>query len=198
MANIYIIAGPPGIGKSTSGGAVIPNDLTILDPDQIADRYKKNGFADYKDIGNLKFNELVKRELFKGNDFGIELNLGYQSHYDFVKSIKNFNKDNTIDVILFFTDDINLCFKRAEIRHQSGLHLVSPTTIKEMYQNTLPLLKTNFLQISSLTAVNITAGDSPKIVLQYYKKGRRLLMIKELPEWLANDLKGFLESGGDD
>jgi predicted ABC-type ATPase len=115
LAQIFIIAGPPGIGKSSAGFYFIPGGLAVLDPDQIADRYKKQGFADYKDIGNLKFNELVKKELFANNSFAIELNLGYQSHYDFLKSLQNFNKDNSIDVILFYTDDIDLCIKRAEI-----------------------------------------------------------------------------------
>jgi predicted ABC-type ATPase len=54
LAKIYIIAGPPGVGKSTSGSSVVPNGLTILDPDQIANRYKTQGFSDYKDIGNLR------------------------------------------------------------------------------------------------------------------------------------------------
>ena len=91
MSRIFIIAGPPGIGKSTSGVDFIPENLNILDPEQIAQRYREQGFKDYKDIGNLRFNDLVKKELFAGSDFGIEFNLGFQSHYDFVKSVKNFN-----------------------------------------------------------------------------------------------------------
>jgi len=117
LSRIFIIAGPPGIGKSTSGVDFIPENLTILDPDQIAQRYREQGFKDYKDIGNLRFNDLVKKELFAGSDFGIEINLGFQSHYDFVKSVKNFNPQrNTVKVVLFHTDDIDLCFQRARIR----------------------------------------------------------------------------------
>jgi predicted ABC-type ATPase len=40
LPRILIIAGPPGIGKSTSGSYYIPENLTILDPDQIAQRYR--------------------------------------------------------------------------------------------------------------------------------------------------------------
>ena len=96
MPDIYIIAGPPGVGKSTTGSYYIPENLIILDPDKIAQRYREQGFKDYKDIGNLRFNELVRKELFTGKDFGIEINLGFQSHYDFVKSIKNFNSEQNI------------------------------------------------------------------------------------------------------
>ena len=132
MPTIYFIAGPPGVGKSTSGSSFLPDDIEILDPDRIASRYKAQGFSDYKDIGNIKFNDLVKKQLFAGNDFAIELNLGFESHYDFLRSVKNFNSDNTIEVILFFTDDKKLCYQRAEQRHQEGLHYVNPETIKEM------------------------------------------------------------------
>jgi predicted ABC-type ATPase len=129
LPKVYFIAGPPGVGKSTSGGSFLPGAIDILDPDRIAGRYKAQGFADYKDIGNIKFNDLVRKQLFAGNDFAIELNLGFESHYDFLKSIRSFNNDNTIEVILFFTEDIKLCYQRTEQRHQEGLHYVSPETI---------------------------------------------------------------------
>ena len=31
--NIYIIAGPPGVGKSTSGYRFVPADVSIIDQD---------------------------------------------------------------------------------------------------------------------------------------------------------------------
>jgi predicted ABC-type ATPase len=120
LPTVYFIAGPPGVGKSTSGASFLPDDIEILDPDRIASRYKAQGFSDYKDIGNMKFNDLVKKQLFAGNDFAIELNPGFESHYDFADSIKSFNSDNAIEVILFFTDDIKLCYQRAEQRHLEG------------------------------------------------------------------------------
>ena len=162
MPTIYFIADPPGVGKSTSGSSLLPDDIEILDPDQIASRYKAQGFTDYKDIGNIKFNDLIKKQLFAGNDFAIELNLGFESHYDFVRSVKSFNSDNTIEVILFFTSNIELCYQRAEQRHLEGLHYVSPETIKEMYENTIPLLHAHFSMFSRFTAVNVIWKISPK------------------------------------
>lgn len=49
---------------------------------------------DYKDIGNMRFQELVSNK-----DFSIELNLGFQSHYDLLKKMKAFNPENRIEVI---------------------------------------------------------------------------------------------------
>lgn len=193
MPTIYFIAGPPGVGKSTSGASLLPDDIDILDPDRIASRYKAQGFADYKDIGNIKFNNLVKKQLFAGNDFAIELNLGFESHYDFVKSIKGFNSDNTIEVILFFTDDIKLCYQRAEQRHLEGLHYVSPETIKEMYENTMPLLHAHFSMFSSLIAVNVSGDDVPEICLKFTAADRELISAKNLPDWAEQSIKQFLE-----
>ncbi|QJD96145.1 hypothetical protein HH214_09805 [Mucilaginibacter robiniae] len=91
MAKIYVIAGPPGVGKSTSGSALVPDGIPILDLDLIADRYKKQGFTTYQGIANLSFQDLVRKELIAGRDFAIELNLGDEQHYDYVKSLKGFS-----------------------------------------------------------------------------------------------------------
>lgn len=192
MPKVYIIAGPPGIGKSTSGAAMIPDEINILDPDRIADRYKTQGFADYKDIGNLKFNELLKKELFSGNDFAIELNLGFENHYDLVKSIKHFNNDNAIEVILFYTDDLEMCHQRVQERHASGLHLVSPGVIKEMYYNTIPLLHANFNLIASLSVLNATRNAGPRICLQFNRANKELITSNDLPVWAQNSIVDFI------
>jgi len=72
MSSIYVIAGPPGIGKSTSGNLFIPDNVDILDADMIAQRYKEQGFQDYKDIGNIRYQDMVRRSLVSGKDFAID------------------------------------------------------------------------------------------------------------------------------
>lgn len=193
MAKIYIIAGPPGIGKSTAGSNFIPEDLNILDPDFIAERYRAKGFADYKEVGHLRFESMVKHELFSGKDFGIELNLGFQNHYNYIASIKNFGNENSIDVVLFYTDDINLCYQRAKIRHEEGLHYVPPETIKEMYENTLPLLGKNIPMVSSLTAIKVTKDDDPVVCMTFDKAARMMRVSKDLPDWAEQSLKVFVQ-----
>lgn len=192
MATIYIISGPPGIGKSTAGKHFVPNGIAIIDADMIAQRYRTQGFNDYKDIGNLKFNDLVRQQIISGNDFGIELNLGFQSHYDYIKSVKAFNSNNTLEVLLFYTDNLDLCHLRAQIRHGNGLHHVSRETIDQMYKDTLPLLKQNFTLISNLTAINVTDSNKPRICMQYFNSENKLNITANLPKWVEKDLKEFL------
>lgn len=51
--NIYLIAGPPGIGKSTYGRELIPHHVPIVDHDLAAYQYKKQGVADYSELASL-------------------------------------------------------------------------------------------------------------------------------------------------
>jgi 2-phosphoglycerate kinase len=78
--NIYLIAGPPGIGKSSSSFDYVPNGLSIIDQDLAAYQYRKEGFLDYQQLATLGVNQKIKNHLFEQKDFVLELNLGFQSH----------------------------------------------------------------------------------------------------------------------
>lgn len=193
MATIYIIADPPGVGKSTNGTEFIPKNIDLLDADLIAHRYKEQGFVDYKDIGNWRFQSVLRDYLVSGKDFAVELNLGFQSHYDLVKRLKSFNKENKINVVLFNTNDLQLCLNRARIRHENGLHLVPPETIIEMYENTVPLLSENLNLFSSIIGIDVKEEDS--IIKPFLKFERAMLELKfsQVPEWFTPKLTELLE-----
>lgn len=124
--NIYLIAGPPGVGKSTNALVLILPGVPIIDQDLAAYQYKKQGFTDYQDLASLSTNQRIRDSLFAKEDFALELNLGFQSHYDYLKSIASFDWSNNIHLLLFFTDNLNLCLNRAIARHLSGGHEVKP------------------------------------------------------------------------
>ena len=193
MAVIYIIAGPPGIGKSTSGVNFIPDETSILDADLIAHRYKQQGFSDYKDIGNWRFQDILRNNLVSGNDFAVELNLGFQSHYDLLKKLKGFNKENKIEVILFHTNDLQLCLDRARIRHENGLHLVPPDTIREMYNNTMPLLIQNIGLVSGLVGLDVRRDQIVADPFLKFDRANSELKIFWKPEWLNAEIVELLE-----
>jgi predicted ABC-type ATPase len=179
--NIYIIAGPPGIGKSTGGLKFIPKKTEIIDHDLAAYQYKKEGFADYKELGIMSGNEQIRSNLFARQSFALELNLGFQSHYDYLNSMANFDPSNQVHLILFFTDSLDLCLTRADIRHKSGGHLVKPEVVTEMYENTIPLLKENISLFKSMRFINITNENISKVALN------------NSPNWVNdNDLVKYL------
>lgn len=154
--NIYVIAGPPGIGKSTSGHRFVPNNIPIIDQDLAAYQYRKEGFSDYQHLATLKSNQQIKGYLFDSKDFALELNLGFPSHYDYLKSIAAFNPSNTIHLLLFYTDNLNLCLTRAHVRHKNGGHLVKPEIVTEMYEQTFPLLKQNLSLFHTFRFIDIS------------------------------------------
>ena len=170
--NIYILAGPPGIGKSTSGYRFVPLGLPIIDHDLAAYHYRKEGFADYQHLATLKSNQQIREYLFSNRDFALELNLGFQSHYDYLYSIAQFDPSNHIHLILFYTDSLDLCMLRAKIRHKNGGHLVKPEVVREMYDNTIPLLKKHLAIFHSLRFV-----DSSDAAI-------REVFGEDLPTWL--------------
>ena len=180
---IYVIAGPPGIGKSTNANELIPAGIPIIDQDLAGYQYKKKGFIDYQDLASIRSNQQIKEYLFSGQDFALELNLGFVSHYDYLKSIAFFDRRNQINLLLFFTDDINLCLDRAAVRYRSGGHEVRPEIIEEMYANTLPLFAENSTLFRSVRLIDMTGIT----VTEYarYSDG--------LPNWIpANGLRDYL------
>jgi predicted ABC-type ATPase len=122
MSAIYIIAGPPGIGKSTRGHEFIDMGLDILNEDEMRFRYKATGYADYNEYSIQRVKDTIRQNLIRNQDFALELNLGFPHQYDYILSAKHFSHENTLNIILFFTDDVGLCLKRAKERHEQGLH----------------------------------------------------------------------------
>jgi len=161
--NIYIIAGPPGIGKSTYGRELVPAEIPIVDHDLAAYQYKKEGFEDYSQRASTKANQFIQECIANKLDFALELNLGYQSHYDYLQSIVLSDKRIKVYLILFFTDDVNLCLLRAEVRYKNGGHLVTSSVINEMYRNTVPLFKNNAQLFSSISFVSVGSTEIEEV-----------------------------------
>ncbi|MEO6288094.1 MAG: hypothetical protein ABIN80_06695 [Dyadobacter sp.] len=180
---IHLIAGPPGIGKSTYGRELIPTDIPIVDHDLAAQQYKKEGLVDYSQLASQKANQFISSCIKDQTDFALELNLGYESHYEYLRSLAISSKNVKIHLILFFTENVNLCLLRAKARFENGGHLVSPKIIEEMYKNTLPLLKQNISIFSLYTFVSVTSTEI-EVVTE-----------TDIPAWVEkSDLRKYIKS----
>src|ERR1700749_234824 len=111
MSYIHIIAGPPGVGKSTRGQEFIPPELEILNEDEIRHRYKIKGYADYNEYSLQKVRGTGLQNLIRSKDFALELNLGFEHQYQYALSLKRFSNEVKLDVVLFFTVHLQLCQK---------------------------------------------------------------------------------------
>ena len=116
MPTLYIIAGPPGVGKSTHTKKILPQRIQTLNHDKLNAEYKDRQVVDYEDRANIRANAFVKENILLNADFGVELNLGSDGHYDFLRWVKQSHSHYKITVILFFTNDLQLCLDRAYTR----------------------------------------------------------------------------------
>ena len=105
---------------------------------------------------------------------------------------RSFNRDNKLNVVMLFTDDIDMCIDRAKIRFESGRHLVKPETIREMYQNTIPLLKANFQFIDHLLLIDIDHNTVNRIA-EFSKEKQLLTIYSDKSDWFRSELKPFIE-----
>jgi predicted ABC-type ATPase len=183
MSKIYIIAGPPGIGKSTSGKHFVPPFVEILNHDSLLLHYRYKAEVNYEDLANLKANNFILEQLRAKNDFGVELNLGFDSHYELLKFIKREHPYYQIEIVLFYTDDIKICLRRALLREDAGGHHVDSDIILKMYENTIPLIKKNARLIYGIQLINV---DFESIELVYFKEKDSIFSIKELPNWVKS------------
>jgi predicted ABC-type ATPase len=185
MPIIYIIAGPPGVGKSTNTKKVLPELIQTLNHDKLNAEYKYRQVIDYEERANLRANAFIKENLLLKADFGIELNLGSDGHYDFLRWVKKFHYHYQIHVILFFTNDLQLCLDRALLREQAGGHSVEPAVIRRMYQNTFGLLRQNITLVAHLQFIDVTYNRTELVYSGYYPaKTAEFAQIK-LPQWLT-------------
>jgi predicted ABC-type ATPase len=194
MPTIYVIAGPPGIGKSTNGRAFVPNDIPVENSDLLANYLKSKGEVDYQEIAFDKIIAKSKKNCLLGIDFGVEINLGYQiPHYSIVRFLKEkFNY--RVEVILFFTDSLRLCLNRTFERELSGGHRVPERIVREMYANTIPLLHKNIALIDHLQFVNVTESLlSPELVYSgYYPEQTCEFVQDNLPNWVRDNFTQYL------
>ena len=194
MSNVYIIAGPPGVGKSTLGHRFIPPDLDILNEDEMRYKYKAKGYVDYNEYSIHRVLDTIRRKLIDDEDFALELNLGFSHQYEYALSLKRFQQKNRLNVVLFFTDDLELCKDRARARYESGRHLVEPGTIEEMYANTLPLLKDNLDAVDYLMLVDVNRLNELNPIGEYFKDENRLSILDNRPIWSKDNLLPFIYS----
>lgn len=183
MAKVYIIAGTPGIGKTTSGKFFLPPSIEILNHDNLQLYFKRKRVIDYEELSNLKANEFILKQLELNNDFGVELNLGFDNHYELLRFIKKKYAHYEIEVVFFHTDDIQICIDRALLRQKFGGHLVEVHIIKQMYENMISLLQNNANLIHKIQLINV---EFDRLRLLYPINVKANLTNSELPNWVKS------------
>lgn len=193
MSQITIIAGPPGVGKSTNGLLYVPPGMEIIKKDEIIQSNKLFHYKLFQQIAIQNWLSTINNKLHANTDLTFELNLGMPKHWNFVQSLKQQNVEHKLNVVLFFTDILEMCQQRARQRFESGGHEVNPVVLENMYYNTLPLLEFNFRHLDHLTLVNTAPDQDTEIVGVYDKKAQSFDILNPQPVWFKDKLQPFIE-----
>jgi predicted ABC-type ATPase len=128
MANLYIISGCNGAGKTTASFTVLPEMLNckeFVNADEIA-----RGLSPFKpesvaiQAGKIMLGRI--EELIKQNaDFAIETTLTTKSYINTIKRAKELGYKITL--LFFWLNDVELAIERVKTRVQEGGHHIQKT-----------------------------------------------------------------------
>ncbi|HWJ29471.1 MAG TPA: zeta toxin family protein [Flavisolibacter sp.] len=182
---LYILAGPNGIGKSTSTYDIIPTFIPIVNADEIAKQAKLAGLniINTQEYGNQEALKLIKAYTDSNQSFAIETNLATDETWKFLIDIKN--KGFKIHLIFLSTDDIELLNKRIRERYLQGEHFVYPHIVEERYIVGLKLLNHYF----NVPDIIHLIDNSKDLKIVAIKSGERLEKLEDhLPGWITHYL----------
>src|SRR5262245_20504332 len=124
MPTLYVIAGPNGIGKTTSSYDVVPKNTPVINSDEIAKEARNVGLlsVNVQEYSNREAIRLVEEQREKRNSFAIETNLADIDTWKFLLEVQK--TGYKIHLIYISTDDIAMLNNRIKERYKQGEHFV--------------------------------------------------------------------------
>lgn len=182
--SLFILAGPNGIGKTTSFYDFIPQSTTFINADDIAKQLReKSGDVNIQEIANGEATKLMNDLIAQKASFGFETNLADNETWKFIENMQLIGYQ--IFVNFYCIDDIEICIKRVFSRVKEGGHFIRPDIVKMRYENGLKLLKHYFNLPDKLILTN--NSDLP-IEFLIAEKGEIIYRKNNLPEWIISVL----------
>ena len=167
MANLYIIAGSNGAGKTTASYTALPEMLNcreFVNADEIA-----RGLSPFQpqtvdfQAGRIMLRRI--NELLRGkNDFGFETTLSTKSYIHLIRQAKSLGY--RVILIFFWLESPELAKARVKARVAAGGHDIPGSVIERRYYRGIKNLFTLYLERVDSWAVYDNSGDVPVLVAQ--------------------------------
>jgi predicted ABC-type ATPase len=110
---LYVLAGPNGIGKTTSFFNQFPINLSTINADEIAKQLReKLGQVNVQEIANGEATRQMNLYISKKESFGFETNLADLDTWRFLQNLQIIGYQICIN--FFSTDEVNLCIERVK------------------------------------------------------------------------------------
>lgn len=194
MPTIFVIAGPNGIGKTTSTYDILPSNIPVINSDEIAKEARAAGLitSNTQEYSNHEASRLVDEQLKNRNTFAVETNLADVETWKFLIKVQQLGYE--VHVKYYSTSQLQVLNDRIAIRVQLGDHFVRPDIVEERYINGLELLDHYFNFVDVLELFDNT--DS-MILVGEFKRGKVVMLAEYLPEWVVRHLGRHLKPKAD-
>src|SRR5580658_640977 len=190
---MFVIAGPPGAGKS-SVFSLSKFAERIFNADDRAAELNSGSYQDIplsiRAIVNREFEQFVHANIRSGNSFALETTLWSSITFDQAMLAK----ENGFRVVMRYValETPELHIERVQQRAARGGHSASETTLRRIHSNSLRNLPTALVPAESgIESVrvydNSRFGESPRLILQI-EQGRIVRMADHFPIWLQSAL----------
>jgi predicted ABC-type ATPase len=190
---MFVIAGPPGAGKSSVFSLSKFAERTFNADDRAAE-LNSGSYLDIplsiRAIVNREFEEFVHASIRSGNSFALETTLRSSITFDQAKLASK----NGFRVVMRYValDTPELHIERVLQRAARAGHSASETTLRRIHSNSLRNLPTALVPAEScIESVrvydNSRFGEPPRLVLQT-EQGRIVRMADHFPMWLQSAL----------
>jgi len=188
---LYVIAGPNGIGKTTSNFDLIPKNIPLINSDEIAKEVKQSGLikANAQEFSNREAIKMMNEYLERRISFAIETNLADVDTWKFLLEVQK--GGYKLEVIYISTTDIEVLDKRITERFLLGEHYVRPDIVRERYINGLNLLN-HYLAIPD--KLQLVDNSVRMILIAEIEAGAIIQVNKPLPSWIETYLGKHFEA----
>ncbi len=183
--DLFVIAGPNGIGKTTSSFDIIPAQIPIINSDEIANAVRNSGMisVNTQEFSNREATRLMNEYLEQKKSFAIETNLADVDTWKFL--LETQKQGFTLNIIYLSTDSLDLLNDRINARVLAGEHYIRPDIVEERYLNGLKLLNHYFEKPDSLQLFDNSA--TLVLVADLYQ-GKIQTLNTPVPEWVEKYL----------
>jgi predicted ABC-type ATPase len=190
MPILYVIAGPNGIGKTTSSYDLVPQNTPLINSDEIAKEARVSGIVSVntQEYSNQEALRLVNEQLKELNSFAIETNLSDSETWKFLLGVQQIG----YQVHLFYisTDEVELLNTRISERTRLGDHYVRPDIVEQRYTAGLNLLNHYFAEPDVLELLD---NSKNMTLMAEIRKGEVLYLSQSLPKWISKHFSSHLK-----
>jgi predicted ABC-type ATPase len=194
MPTIYVIAGPNGIGKTTSSFDLLPKNVPLINSDEIAKEARETGIlsVNTQEYSNQEAARLVDEHLNKRSSFIIETNLADVETWKFLIKVQQLGYE--LNVKYISTDRLDLLNSRIAERVLLGDHFVRPDIVEQRYIAGLKLLD-HYLEYPDVLEI-FDNSRTMQLVVEC-RKGEIIMLTEELPEWVEHLVSKRLHPNAD-